>query len=141
MTTLLEAIEAAPKQPGAVPLADSWLLGFDTETTGARPGRDAIVSASLVLRNPQRGHRGGVAVRAVPVRGDHSRDAETALHRQAHPRQGTAGPGLLGEHLPGRPFADPRGHGDQPMRGSSPMRSSSTTLGLACPVGRIVSAR
>ena len=60
MTTLLEAIEAAPEQPGAVPLADSWLLGFDTETTGARPGRDAIVSASLVLRNPQRGHRGDV---------------------------------------------------------------------------------
>ena len=53
---LLAAIEAAPAQDADTTLADSWLLGFDTETTGIAAGRDAIVSASLVLRDPTRGH-------------------------------------------------------------------------------------
>ncbi|MCH4160559.1 MAG: DNA polymerase III subunit epsilon [Bifidobacterium sp.] len=53
---LLDHIEAAESQLATTRLADSWLLGFDTETTGATPGNDAIVSATLVLRNPQSGH-------------------------------------------------------------------------------------
>ncbi|NMN00440.1 DNA polymerase III subunit epsilon [Bifidobacterium sp. DSM 109958] len=57
---LLEAIESAPVQDGGTTLADSLLLGFDTETTGIAAGRDAIVSASLVLRDPATGHAGDV---------------------------------------------------------------------------------
>ena len=55
---LLDAITAAPSQSENTPLAQSWLLGFDTETTGATLGKDAIVSATLVLRNPALGHKG-----------------------------------------------------------------------------------
>lgn len=54
--SLMEALVAAPNQTESTTLADSWLLGFDTETTGTRPGSDAIVSATLVLRDPQRPH-------------------------------------------------------------------------------------
>ncbi|MFT8703875.1 exonuclease domain-containing protein [Bifidobacterium aquikefiricola] len=53
---LLKTLGSAPQQTSETPLSKSWLLGFDTETTGARPGRDAIVSATLVLRNPELGH-------------------------------------------------------------------------------------
>ena len=56
MTNLKEALDAAPVQDADTPLAHSWLLGFDTETTGVTAGRDAIVSATLVLRNPQSTH-------------------------------------------------------------------------------------
>lgn len=55
---LMRAIDAAPAQSADTPLASSWLLGFDTETTGIAAGRDAIVSAALVLRNPAVGHEG-----------------------------------------------------------------------------------
>ena len=57
---LFQAIEAAPSQSAETELASSWLLGFDTETTGVAAGRDAIVSASLVLRNPALGYDGDV---------------------------------------------------------------------------------
>ncbi|MBW3087295.1 DNA polymerase III subunit epsilon [Bifidobacterium sp. 82T24] len=60
MTDLLEAIDNAPSQPDDRTLAESWLLGFDTETTGVVPGRDAICSATLVLRDPAKGHDGDV---------------------------------------------------------------------------------
>lgn len=50
---LLNAIQNAPLQDMSTPIANSWLLGFDTETTGARVGYDAIVSATLVLRNTE----------------------------------------------------------------------------------------
>lgn len=53
---LLKTLESAPQQTSETALSKSWLLGFDTETTGARPGRDAIVSATLVLRDPEGGH-------------------------------------------------------------------------------------
>jgi DNA polymerase III subunit epsilon len=53
---LLDIIESTETQSTLTALGDSWLLGFDTETTGAAPGNDAIVSATLVLRNPQTGH-------------------------------------------------------------------------------------
>lgn len=52
---LLQAVQSAPPQTSETQLSKSWLLGFDTETTGARPGHDAIVSATLVLRNPELG--------------------------------------------------------------------------------------
>lgn len=55
---LLDALNAAPFQEENTPLAGSWLLGFDTETTGANIGKDAIASATLVLRNPALGHKG-----------------------------------------------------------------------------------
>lgn len=55
MTYLLDAIGAAPAQSTDTTLAESWLLGFDTETTGTYAGRDAIVSATLVLRDPAAG--------------------------------------------------------------------------------------
>ncbi|KFI45567.1 exonuclease domain-containing protein [Bifidobacterium bohemicum] len=51
------AIAAAPAQNDDTLLGDSWLLGFDTETTGTKRD-DAIVSASLVLRNPDTGFEG-----------------------------------------------------------------------------------
>lgn len=53
---LLETLQSGPQQDSETPLSQSLLLGFDTETTGARPGSDAIVSATLVLRNPGLGH-------------------------------------------------------------------------------------
>ncbi|WP_427877672.1 exonuclease domain-containing protein [Gardnerella sp. 2492-Sm] len=53
---LLNALEEAPTQAENTTLAESWLLGFDTETTGAIIGKDAIVSATLVLRDPNAGH-------------------------------------------------------------------------------------
>lgn len=55
---LIAALEHAPQQTDDTPLGSSWLLGFDTETTGIAAGRDAIVSATLVLRDPQQGHDG-----------------------------------------------------------------------------------
>lgn len=58
MTNLKEAFDAAPVQDADTPLSHSWLLGFDTETTGVAAGRDAIVSATLVLRDPQSAHDG-----------------------------------------------------------------------------------
>jgi DNA polymerase-3 subunit epsilon len=54
---LLDHIRTLGSQDGNTLLSDSLLLGFDTETTGAVPGNDAIVSATLVLRNPQTGHQ------------------------------------------------------------------------------------
>ncbi|PWG59860.1 exonuclease domain-containing protein [Bifidobacterium catulorum] len=60
MTDLLQAIDNASPQPDDCTLAQSWLLGFDTETTGVAPGRDAICSATLVLRDPEKGHDGDV---------------------------------------------------------------------------------
>lgn len=57
---LLNALDLAPKQDENTLLAESWLLGFDTETTGANIGKDAIVSATLVLRNPELAHAGDV---------------------------------------------------------------------------------
>lgn len=51
-----DAIAQAPRQLADTPLSQSWLLGLDTETTGTTAGRDAIVSASLVLRNPETGY-------------------------------------------------------------------------------------
>ena len=60
MTELLTALDAAPHQTADQTLADSWLLGFDTETTGIAPGRDAICSASLVLRDPTKGYEADV---------------------------------------------------------------------------------
>lgn len=60
MTILTTALETAPAQDPDTTLAHSWLLGFDTETTGVYAGRDAIVSAALVLRNPEAGHEGDV---------------------------------------------------------------------------------
>lgn len=55
---LIAALEEAPQQSDDTQLGSSWLLGFDTETTGVYAGRDAIVSATLVLRDPQQGHAG-----------------------------------------------------------------------------------
>ncbi|OTA26351.1 DNA polymerase III subunit epsilon [Alloscardovia macacae] len=52
MTLLLDTLGALPTQNQDMPLRESYLLGFDTETTGTRAGTDAIVSASLVLRAP-----------------------------------------------------------------------------------------
>lgn len=55
--SILESLAAAKPQDPQTPLADSLLLGFDTETTGVGP-TDAIVSASLVLRDPSKGYAG-----------------------------------------------------------------------------------
>ena len=60
MTNLKDALEAAPVQDADTPLGQSRLLGFDTETTGMAMGRDAIVSATLVLRDPRSAHDGDV---------------------------------------------------------------------------------
>ena len=49
---LSEAFAAIDVQAPNTTLAQSALLGFDTETTGTRPGSDAIVAATLVLRHP-----------------------------------------------------------------------------------------
>ncbi|WP_236630757.1 exonuclease domain-containing protein [Bifidobacterium aemilianum] len=56
----MQAIDKAPAQGSDTLLCDSQLLGFDTETTGTRAGKDAIVSASLVLRDPAAGYQGDV---------------------------------------------------------------------------------
>jgi DNA polymerase III subunit epsilon len=53
---LEHAIAELTTQVPSCQLSDSLLLGFDTETTGVQPGKDAIVSASLVLRDPKRGY-------------------------------------------------------------------------------------
>jgi DNA polymerase III subunit epsilon len=53
-TTIMQAITEAPQQDESTALSQSWLLGCDTETTGTG-SEDAIVSASLVLRNPETG--------------------------------------------------------------------------------------
>lgn len=53
---LLNALNSSNEQDENTLLSKSWLLGFDTETTGAIIGKDAIVSATLVLRNPEAGH-------------------------------------------------------------------------------------
>ncbi|MDF7664134.1 exonuclease domain-containing protein [Bifidobacterium sp. ESL0763] len=55
--TLMHALDAVAAQGEDTPLGESWLLGFDTETTGTGPD-DAIVSAALVLRDPSRGYEG-----------------------------------------------------------------------------------
>jgi len=60
MTELLTAVEALSAQTTDVTLSSSYLLGFDTETTGISPSRDAIVSATLVLRDPAADHDGDV---------------------------------------------------------------------------------
>ncbi|KFJ08011.1 DNA polymerase III epsilon subunit-like 3'-5' exonuclease [Bifidobacterium tsurumiense] len=57
---LADAVALAPKQTEETTLDRSWLLGFDTETTGTFAGKDAIVSATLVLRNPEMGSEGDV---------------------------------------------------------------------------------
>lgn len=57
-TAMEEAVAQAPTQGADTRLDESWLLGFDTETTGTKPGKDAIVSASLVLRDPEQGYEG-----------------------------------------------------------------------------------
>lgn len=57
---ILDALKALEPQAPDTPLRDSLLLGFDTETTGLAAGRDAIVSASLVLRDPSAGIDGDV---------------------------------------------------------------------------------
>lgn len=57
MTSLADTLAGLDAQPSSTPLKDSYLLGFDTETTGVGPG-DAIVSASLVLRDPHTGFAG-----------------------------------------------------------------------------------
>ena len=59
-TSMEQALQSAPQQEGSTRLGDSWLLGFDTETTGTKPGKDGIVSASLVLRDPTKGYTGDV---------------------------------------------------------------------------------
>lgn len=56
---IMQTIASAPRHEGDTPLSQSWLLGFDTETTGTGP-EDAIVSASLVLRNPETGFNGDI---------------------------------------------------------------------------------
>ncbi|MFP1689680.1 exonuclease domain-containing protein [Gardnerella vaginalis] len=50
---LMEALNETQQQSEKTPLSQSFLLGFDTETTGAILGEDSICSATLVLRNPQ----------------------------------------------------------------------------------------
>lgn len=55
---LADAIATAPVQSDDTTLDRSWLLGFDTETTGTQAGKDAIVSSTLVLRDPESGHDG-----------------------------------------------------------------------------------
>lgn len=58
LSDLSDAIKQSRQQPSTA-LKDSLLLGFDTETTGVSPS-DAIVSASLVLRDPAKGFDGDV---------------------------------------------------------------------------------
>lgn len=60
LDALLTTLHSLDPQTRTTTLHDSRLLGFDTETTGARPGRDSIVSACLVLRDPSRGREGDV---------------------------------------------------------------------------------
>lgn len=60
MRSFADAISLAPDQNDITPLSQSWLLGFDTETTGTRPTSDAIVSATLVLRDPDHAHNNDV---------------------------------------------------------------------------------
>lgn len=55
---ILDALAALEPQDRSTPLRGSLLLGFDTETTGLMAGHDAIVSASLVLRDPAAGFSG-----------------------------------------------------------------------------------
>ena len=57
---LAATLEHMGAQDPSTPLAASALLGLDTETTGLRVGRDGIVSASLVLRDPTLGKGGDV---------------------------------------------------------------------------------
>lgn len=57
---ILERLDALQPQAPDTPLAQSLLLGFDTETTGLSATKDAIVSASLVLRDPAVGFDGDV---------------------------------------------------------------------------------
>lgn len=49
------AIDSLPAQSQDLPLRDSVVLGFDTETTGITPCKDAIVSACLLLGSPTQG--------------------------------------------------------------------------------------
>ncbi len=60
MTALLDALSTITTQSVDCTLRDSYILGFDTETTGTSFGRDSIVSACLVLRNPRTGYTGDV---------------------------------------------------------------------------------
>ncbi|WEV73539.1 exonuclease domain-containing protein [Bifidobacterium sp. ESL0798] len=62
--TMLDAIAQVPAQDDDTTLKEAWLLGFDTETTGTG-STDAIVSASLVLRDPTRGYEGDVVAERV----------------------------------------------------------------------------
>ncbi|WEV53482.1 exonuclease domain-containing protein [Bifidobacterium sp. ESL0704] len=62
--TMLDAIAQVPEQDDDTTLKEAWLLGFDTETTGTG-STDAIVSASLVLRDPTRGYEGDVVAEWV----------------------------------------------------------------------------
>ena len=50
---ILEELEKVPEQPKDLSSCD--LLGFDTETTGLKAGKDSIISASLVLRDRKSG--------------------------------------------------------------------------------------
>ena len=59
--SLIDTLKTHDPQESSTDLKHSLLLGFDTETTGARPGKDAIVSATLVLRDPESGHEGDMA--------------------------------------------------------------------------------
>ncbi|WEV58498.1 exonuclease domain-containing protein [Bifidobacterium sp. ESL0728] len=61
---MLDAIAQAPQQDDDTTLGEAWLLGFDTETTGTSSS-DAIVSASLVLRDPSKDYRGDVVAEWV----------------------------------------------------------------------------
>jgi DNA polymerase-3 subunit epsilon len=56
MSEILSAVESLPEQAATTTLSKTRLLGFDTETTGVSPHNDAIVSATLVLRDPATGH-------------------------------------------------------------------------------------
>ncbi len=57
---ITNALRNIATQDLSTPLSKSYLLGFDTETTGTSAGKDAIVSASLVLRNPATGYESDV---------------------------------------------------------------------------------
>lgn len=103
MSEILTAVENLPLQTTDTVLKDSFLLGFDTETTGISPSNDAIVSATLVLRNPALGHDADVigewiinphrpiSPGASAVNGftneflqEHGEEPETALESIAH---------------------------------------------------------
>lgn len=71
LTALHEALDSAPEQDMTTRLDQSWLLGFDTETTGTSPNRDNIVSASLVLRNPRTGYEGDAVAEWIINPGRH----------------------------------------------------------------------